>query len=280
MKKRIIILSYPERANAAKAVEHLRTYLEKEFDIVAEDLTGTEDLEKIEADMAVVVGGDGSILATVRRMKSRQIPILGVNLGKFGFLAEFRERNIENVIAHLQNEHVVCRQRMMLQCELLRKGKKIAESLAANDAAITRTQVRLIRTKVYIDGEYIATYMSDGLIVSTPSGSTAYSLSSGGPIVEPGVQAFVLTPICPHTLSNRPLVVSSEKVIEIELEKAPPEASLTIDGQLIFPLEQGDRVHLTKSRYYFQLIGIKNRSYFETLRKKLNWGGQPNYADD
>lgn len=278
MKKKIVILGYPEKPEVAAAAKRLRPHLAKEFDVVAEDLTNDLDLEKVRADLAVVVGGDGSILATVRRMGSRQMPILGLNLGKFGFLAEFHEGDIKEVVAHLRDGSTVCQQRMVLHCDLRRGDEVVEESLAANDAVVSRTQVRVIRTRLYIDDEYIATYVSDGLVVSTPTGSTAYSLSSGGPIVEPGIQAFVLTPVCAHTLSARPLVVSCEKVIEIELDQVSPSASLTIDGQLIYDLEEGDRVRLTKSPYYFQLIELKARSYFETLRKKLNWGGQINYA--
>ncbi|RKY28983.1 MAG: NAD(+) kinase [Planctomycetota bacterium] len=280
MKKKIVILGYPEKPEVAAVAKRLRPHLAKEFDIVAEDLANDLDLEKVQADLAVVIGGDGSILATVRRMGSRQIPILGLNLGKFGFLAEFHEEDIEDVIAHLRDGSTVCRQRTVLHCDLRRGGKVVEKSLAANDAVVSHTQVRVIRTRLYIDDEYIATYVSDGLVVSTPTGSTAYSLSSGGPIVEPGIQAFVLTPVCPHTLSARPLVVSCEKVIEIELDPASPDASLTIDGQLVYDLEKGDRVRITKSPYYFQLIELKTRSYFETLREKLNWGGQINNAGD
>lgn len=278
MRKKVAIVGYPEKPEVPAVAGRLRPYLEKEFDIVVEDLRAETDLEKIQADLAVVVGGDGSILATVRRMRSRQIPILGVNLGKFGFLAGFDKDDVDDVVIHLLSGCTIYRQRMLLYCELLRGGACIEELLAANDTVVARTQVRVIRTRLYIDGEYLARYVSDGLVVSTPTGSTAYSLSSGGPIVEPGIQAFVLTPVCPHTLSVRPLVVSCEKAIEIELEQDSPEASVTIDGQVVYMLERGDRVRLTKSPYYFQLIEPRSRSYFGTLRKKLNWGGQINYA--
>lgn len=278
MKKRIIIVGYPRKPEVAAAAQRLRPRLEKEFEIAAQDLSGKMDIEHVEADLAVVVGGDGSILATVRRMGARQLPILGVNLGKFGFLAEFDEGEIDELISHLRDSGMISRKRMLLCCELRRAGARVEKSLAANDAVIARTQVRVIRANLYIDQEYIATYVSDGLVVSTPTGSTAYSLSSGGPIVEPGIEAFVLTPICPHTLSARPLVVSSDKVIEIELAEGSPQGALTIDGQVVYDLENGDRVRLTRSPHHFQLIVPKNRSYFETLRSKLKWGGQVNYA--
>jgi NAD+ kinase len=273
MKKKLIILGYPDKSGLEDTAGRLRAVLSKDFEIVGEDLTRSVNLEKTEADLAVVIGGDGSILATARRMRSRQIPILGVNKGKFGFLAAFSEADMANIQEHLTNGNAVISERMMLRCELLRNGVCIQESLAPNDVVVGRTQARMIRIKLYIDGEYAATHFSDGLVVATPTGSTAYSLSAGGPIIEPGIRAFLLTPICPHTLTNRPLVVSSERTIEIEQTQATPPAAVTIDGQVRYPLELGDRVRVTRSPYFFKLIVVKGRSYIETLRQKFDWGG-------
>jgi NAD+ kinase len=274
MRKKLIIVGYPDKPGAPEVAGRLRSLLAKDFDIVCEDVTRCMDLEKVDADLAVVVGGDGSILATARRMRSRQIPILGVNKGKFGYLAAFHEDEMQNVRDHLLNGNAIASDRMMLKCELLRSGECVNESLAANDVVVARSQARMVRIRLLIDGEYVATHYSDGLIVSTPTGSTAYSLAAGGPILEPDLRALLLTPICPHTLTNRPLVVSSEKTVEIEQLPPSPPAAVTIDGQVRYPIEPGDRVRVTRSPYFFKLIEVKTRSYIETLRRKFNWGGQ------
>jgi NAD+ kinase len=257
-----------------EVARRLKSLLARDFDIIGEDLTLCTDLEKSGADLAVVIGGDGSILATARRMRSRQIPILGVNKGKFGYLAAFDEKEMENIHAHLLNGNAVASERMMLKCELVRDGEAVHETLAANDIVVARSQARMVRIRLYIDSEYVATHYSDGLIVSTPTGSTAYSLAAGGPILEPDIKAFLLTPICPHTLTNRPLVVSSDKTIEIEQAQVTAPAALTIDGQVRYPIESGDRVRVTQSPYFFKLIEVKTRTFLDTLRQKFNWGGQ------
>jgi len=280
MKKKLIIIGYPDKPGVPEVARRLRGLLAKDFDIIGEDLTRCMDLEKIDADLAVVIGGDGSILATARRMRSRQIPILGVNKGKFGYLAAFHEEEMENIHAHLLNGNAVASERMMLKCELVRNGSPVHETLAANDVVVARTQARMIRIRLYIDAEYVATHHSDGIIVSTPTGSTAYSLAAGGPILEPDIHAFLLTPICPHTLTNRPLVVSSDKTIEVEQIQATAPAAVTIDGQVRYPIEPGDRVRVTQSPYFFKLIEVKTRSFIDTLREKFNWGGQTHDATE
>jgi NAD+ kinase len=280
MKKKLIIVGYPDKPGVQEVALRLRGLLAKDFDIAGEDLGRCVDLEKTDADLAVVIGGDGSILATARRMRSRQIPILGVNKGKFGYLAAFHEDELENVLAHLSNGNIVARERMMLKCELVRDGECVHETIAANDVVVARTQARMVRLRLYIDSEYVVTQYSDGIIISTPTGSTAYSLAAGGPILEPGIRAFLLTPICPHTLTNRPLVVSSGKAIEIEQVQATAPAAVTIDGQERYPIEPGDRVRVTQSPYFFKLIEVKTRSYIETLRQKFNWGGQTHDATE
>jgi NAD+ kinase len=225
------------------------------------------------SDLVVVLGGDGTILSVARLIGSREVPILGVNLGGLGFLTEITlDELIPTLEAVLRNEFAVSR-RLALTARVLRGGAAIASFEALNDAVITKTALsRIVDLETYVNGEYVATFRADGLIVSTPTGSTAYCLAAGGPIIYPTLPAVVIIPICPHTLTNRPLVVPDSAVVEIIQGSAGEDVHLTVDGQVGVGLRCRDVVSLKRSDRTITLIKSPKLNYFQLLRTKLKWG--------
>ncbi|HVG39920.1 MAG TPA: NAD(+)/NADH kinase, partial [Pyrinomonadaceae bacterium] len=223
-------------------------------------------------DLLVVLGGDGTMIATARLLGERDTPVLGINYGHLGYLAEFHVGEMISALeAILQGEYEVER-RVMLDAKLTRGGDVISRGRVLNDVVISKSALaRIIEIEARFDGQFVNSFRADGLIISTPTGSTAYNLSAGGPIIYPSMNAVVITPICPHTLSNRPLVVPDDVEIEFVL-KTEEEVALTLDGQVGYPLKVGDRVGVSRSRSTFQLIQAANRNYFDVLRDKLRWG--------
>jgi NAD+ kinase len=226
-------------------------------------------------EMIIVLGGDGTLLSAARFVADAHadVPIFGVNLGSLGFMAElsFDELydNLEKAIAgRLETED-----RMMLAASVLREGRTIARYRVLNDVVINNGELaRMMELKVSVNDGHLTTLRADGLIVATPTGSTAYSLSAGGPIIHPTIHCFVITPICPHTLSNRPIALPDTVVVAVCLISQSEDVSLTLDGQIGFPLEWNDIVEIKKSRYRMKLIKHPTKSYYEILRTKLKWG--------
>lgn len=223
------------------------------------------------ADLLVVLGGDGTLLAMARALDARAVPILGINLGTLGFLAEVSVDEMESALARALAGELRLERRMRLSVEHRRGEAVLRDWLALNDAVVSSAVARLIEIDVRADGQLVTTYHADGLIVSTPTGSTAYSLSAGGPILMPSLGAFVLTPICPHTLTQRPLVVPDDAAFEIAARSGIP-ARLTVDGQEGAELAAGDRVCIRRSPHPVFLLVSPQRSRFEVLRAKLRWG--------
>jgi NAD+ kinase len=226
-----------------------------------------------ESDLLVVLGGDGTLLAAARLLGDRLIPILGVNLGSLGFLTSVTLDELYPLLeATLAGKHETS-ERMALQAQLIRGGTAAEGARALNDAVITQAALaRLMGFDVHVDGVHVARYRADGIVVATPTGSTAYSLAAGGPIVVPEVHAFVITPICPHMLTNRPLVIPDYSRIEIAPEQQGEPVSLTLDGQVGFQLLPGDRVGIQRAKSRVHLVRAAGRSYFDVLRNKLGWG--------
>ncbi|HEX4836637.1 MAG TPA: NAD(+)/NADH kinase [bacterium] len=224
----------------------------------------------------VVLGGDGTILRAARTTAPHKIPILGVNLGGFGFLAEVSAQNVGDALVRLLEGDYRLDERMMLRAQVLRNGHQAREFLALNDIVVTKSgYARLLRVHTDVNGEHLATHLADGLIVATPTGSTAYSLSAGGPIVHPDVDVIVLTPICAHTLNARAVVVSGADVIQLRVQPVgapPPPAVLTVDGQEGFPLEADDHVRVERSPHRVRLIRLGRGGFYSRLRAKLSWG--------
>jgi NAD+ kinase len=226
-------------------------------------------------EMIIVLGGDGTLLSAARLVADSHtdVPIFGVNLGSLGFMAEVSLNelygNLEKAIAG----KLVTEDRIMLTASVIRGGKRIAQYRVLNDAVINKGALaRMMELRVSVDDGHLTTLRADGLIVATPTGSTAYSLSAGGPIVHPTIHCFVLTPICPHTLSNRPIALPDTVVVTVRLTSPSEDVSLTLDGQIGFPLEPNDVVAIKKSRFRMKLIKHPTKSYYEILRTKLKWG--------
>ena len=225
------------------------------------------------ADLLVVLGGDGTLLSVARELGPRPVPILGVNLGRLGFLAEVAPEEQYEALEQVLAGEMKTVKRMRLDVRAEREGRELDRFLAINDAVIARSDPsRMIDLETLTDGVPVTTYHGDGLIVSTPTGSTAYSLSAGGPILLPGLEALVLTPICPHTLSQRPLVLPQSAAIEIHVFPREGDAQLTVDGQAGLVLQTGDRVLVSRSEHPVHFVVSPVRSRFDVLRTKLGWG--------
>ena len=226
-----------------------------------------------QAEMILVLGGDGTLLSVARLVGDHKVPILGVNLGGLGFLTEIALEELYRVLERVIQGDFTTDERVVLSASVIRKGKGVAEFPVLNDAVINKGALaRIIDMETTINGEYVTTFKSDGLIISTPTGSTAYNLSAGGPIVYPSLHCIILTPICPHTLTNRPIVVPDEVEIRATLKTRQQEVMLTLDGQQGFPLEVEDVVEVRKAAVGILLIKSPYRHYFEVLREKLRWG--------
>jgi NAD+ kinase len=226
-----------------------------------------------ESDLLVVLGGDGTLLAAARLLGDREIPILAVNLGSLGFLTSVTLDELYPLLeATLAGRHSIS-ERMVLQAQLMRGGALVEGARALNDAVVNQAALaRLMDFDMHVDGSHVGRYRADGIIVATPTGSTAYSLAAGGPIVFPDMQAFVITPICPHMLTNRPLVIPDASRIEIAPKQHGEPVHLTLDGQIGFQLQPGDRVVIERAKARVQLVRAAGKSYFEVLRSKLGWG--------
>lgn len=232
-----------------------------------------EDLVDKKPNFVVVLGGDGTLLSTARNVARAGIPILGVNLGSLGFLTEIRHDEITKALEAVDAGRCELSLRGMLHCQVRRSGKCIAEYEALNDVVMNQRAVaRITDFEVMVDGIFVSNYKADGLIISTPTGSTAYSLAAGGPILSPDVSGFVITPVASHALTNRPLVVRDTAIIQVKLIVTREQAYLTVDGQQGEPLEEGDIVECRKSEFKVKLFKFPERSFFHVLRTKLKWG--------
>jgi len=226
-----------------------------------------------EVDLVLVLGGDGTMIATARMIRDSDVPVLGVNFGGLGYLAEFRIEELHSALEAILAENYRLDKRVMLSVELLRGQESITKNRVLNDVVINKSALaRIIEIEAYFNQQFVNSFRADGLIVSTPTGSTAYNLSAGGPVIFPSMNAIVITPICPFTLSNRPIVVPDDADIELRLKTDKEDVALTLDGQVGFALQVEDRVMIKKSNTTFKLIQPANRNYFDVLRDKLRWG--------
>jgi NAD+ kinase len=232
-----------------------------------------EDLARVAPDYVIVLGGDGTLLSTARCVAQADIPILGVNLGSLGFLTEVKQEEIEQALTEVDAGRCEMSLRPMLRCQVVRQGKCVATHDALNEVVMNQSAVaRITDFEVRVNGHFVANYKADGLIISTPTGSTAYSLAAGGPILSPEVLGFVITPVASHALTNRPLVVKDTAIIEAKILVTREQAFLTVDGQVGTPLVDDDLVICKKSEYKVKLFKFAGRSFFDVLRTKLKWG--------
>ena len=223
-------------------------------------------------DLLIVLGGDGTLLAAARLLGEHTVPILPVNLGGLGFLTSVTLDELYPILQQvIEGKHRIS-ERVLLQAEVIRDGKVVAQQRALNDAVLNKGPLaRMVDLNLQIDGSYVCSYKADGLIISTPTGSTAYSMAAGGPIIYPTVEAFVITPICSHTLTNRPLVVPNTNRIELDFESREEAVFLTLDGQVGVDLKRGDLVVISKVPNKLRLVRPARKTYFEILRSKLKW---------
>src|SRR5437588_1580221 len=226
-----------------------------------------------QVDLMLVLGGDGTMIATARMIGDTEVPVIGVNYGGLGYLAEFRIEELFTALESILAGDYKLQKREMLAIELRRGDDLVTKNRVLNDVVMNKSALaRIIEIETYLNAQFVNSFRADGLIVSTPTGSTAYNLSAGGPIVFPSMNAIVITPICPFTLSNRPIVVPDDSIIEVRLMTEKEDVALTLDGQVGFPVQAGDRVVIRKSATSFSLVQPKNRNYFDLLRDKLRWG--------
>jgi len=279
--RRVLVIASTYKPSAQDVARAVVTWLERAGLEVLTDLDGQLDLSgKVDdADLAISVGGDGTILSTARRLGPKQIPVMGINLGKLGFLAEFNEVELREWIAGRRDLDLVIQPRMRLRCQVFHRGHDHVE-YALNDAVVQQgVLTRLITMSMDVDEEHATRYRADGLIVSTPVGSTAYSLSLGGPILSPGLKAFVVTPIAPHALTNRSIVVAGEHKLRFRLESPVEEAALVLDGHVKRTLEAGCEFEVRRAKKDLLLVTPAKRSYYYLLRSKLSWGESPKLRD-
>ena len=276
---RFIVLGNERKPQVVEAAARLRPLLEAHGQIVAFDLRNERDLSVVAADLAIILGGDGAILWGVRQLGYRQIPVLGVNLGKLGFLADLSPDELVARLPAIVAGNYRVASHLMFECSYPGPAGPVV-MLGMNEVVIHAPSVgHVTELELEIDGEPVTHFAGDGLIISTPVGSTAHSLSAGGPILSQELQAFAITPICPHTLTYRPLVDAATKQYTIRVRR-PEGAALTADGRSLASLADGDAVTVRRAPVSFQLVKVPGRTYYQTLRDKLRWGATPNYRTE
>jgi NAD+ kinase len=278
----IAIIYKRSRADARVLANELRTWFEKQdVEVFCEQNIDDSHVacgyQKIDipetAEVAVVLGGDGTFLSVARFLEDRSTPIIGVNLGGLGFLTEITKENCYHELQQILDGRFEIEERMRLQVSHQRDGREIFRQCVLNDAVINKGALaRIVDVKIRIDGRYLTQYRADGLIVATPTGSTAYNLSAGGPIVYPTSRSTILTPICPFTLTNRPIILPSEVVVEVELGERIKDVTLTCDGQVGCQMAPLDKIIISAAANPLRLIKTPAVDYFEILRTKLKWG--------
>jgi len=248
-----------------------RERIEHETGCVVETVKAEDLAEGV--DLMLVLGGDGTMIATARMLGDKEVPVIGVNYGGLGYLAEFPIKELFPALEAILNGHYQVEPRVMLAAELRRGEELVTKTRVLNDVVMNKSALaRIIEIEAYLNNQFVNSFRADGLIVSTPTGSTAYNLSAGGPVIYPSMNAIVITPICPFTLSNRPIVVPDNSFIEVRLKTRNEEVALTLDGQVGCPLQAGDRIIIRKSKTTFNLVQPANKNYFDVLRDKLRWG--------
>jgi NAD+ kinase len=287
--KRIGVVVKPHQPDALETLCRLTTWLnERGIKLVglpeieresiehqtgcAVEVVADADIGK-QVDLMLVLGGDGTMIATARMVSDTEVPVMGVNYGGLGYLAEFPLEDLFPALAGVLEGKYRIQHRLMLSVELWRGAELVTRNRVLNDVVVNKSALaRIIEIEAYLNQQFVNLFRADGLIVATPTGSTAYNLSAAGPIIYPSMNAIVITPICPFTLSNRPIVVPDDSVIEVRLVTEKEEVALTLDGQVGFELQAADRVVIRKSNTAFNLVQPLNRNYFDVLRNKLKWG--------
>ncbi|ADL13236.1 NAD(+)/NADH kinase [Acetohalobium arabaticum] len=281
--EKIGLIPNPTKEQAIETVKGIIDWLEKRgieylveeesAGLVGEQNKGSSYQEMaVEVDLVIVFGGDGTFLNTARHFAAVEMPILGVNLGGLGFLTDIELSKLGSALEDLIAGKFEIEERMMLEAKVIREGEKINQVVAVNDVVITKGSFsRIIELKTYIEGEYVTTYPADGLIVASPTGSTAYSLSAGGPIVNPKLKSLVVTPICPHTLSSRSIVTAGDEVVEVEVKADHEDIMLTVDGQTGLKLASGDKIKIKHSDLVTKLVKLEDYNFYKILKNRIQF---------
>lgn len=274
--KAILLGSGDRRPQIVPEVKRLRSQIAEVVEIVGEDFAYQEDLSHCEAELAIVFGGDGSILRAAKQMGEHQIPVLGVNLGKLGFLADIHPDELQNALQCIVDKKYQVVDHLMMRCQVFRGDEKVADEIGLNEVAILGgPPFDIQQIDLFVDQVHATSYMCDGLIISTPVGSTAHNLSAGGPILRKNLQAFVISPISPHTLTVRPVVDTADRIYEIVVGKPNDSTCVVLDGQvLLSQLSSVDRVRICRADAVFQMVQVAGNDYYSMLREKLGWNGQ------
>lgn len=281
--KTAAIISKPSKPELHQIVpEVLRWFDERGYQVSMDEVTAAygsnqrvisrDKIGAMHPDFVLVLGGDGTLLSAARAVAADGVPIVGVNLGSLGFLTEVPLSELYQTLEQIDARCCPVETRAMVECSLVRDGKCVETYFALNDVVLNRSAIsRLVGFDLFIDDNFVVEYKADGVIISTPTGSTAYSLAAGGPVLMPSVDAFVITPVCPHALTHRPLVVRDTADVRLVIKSEGEQAYLTIDGQVGLPLLSGDHVHFRKAKHSVSLFRMR-RTFFDVLRSKLKWG--------
>jgi NAD+ kinase len=261
------------------AIEHFLTFAKDKAEVLANCGLGACPPGVLsKADYAVVFGGDGTILTAASCLRGSNIPVIGVNVGKLGFLAEFSPKEVEDLFDRIVRGDIETERRMMLHCVVTHGGRQTFSAIAINDVVITAgPPFSMVELRITVSGQDLANCISDGVIISTPTGSTAYNLSAGGPILEANISAIVITPMCPHSLSFRPIVIGAECDVRVEAVRVNPGTTVMVDGRTHSRLEASDTVQITREGGAFLVVNNPVRTKWDTLAEKLGWGENPRY---
>ena len=281
---RLILLKRDSSERIDRVANELAGFLHAHPDIELLTVAVIEELDPEALDgseVAVVLGGDGAIIRACRQLGKRQVPIIGINLGRLGFLADLTPDQFRSRFEEIRTRNFDVVEHLMFQCTMTRPNGESDSWLGVNEVAVSaEATLQMVEVALSIDGAPVTTYSCDGLIIGTPVGSTAHSLSAGGPAIRQDLPVFVVTPICPHTLSNRAVVDDANRLYQLELPSARTEVVLVIDGQIRVPFRVGDHVDIRKADVTFKLVRMTGHNYFNVLEKKLGWSGQPRYSAD
>jgi NAD+ kinase len=273
---RVVVLAAPNRPRVEQELGGLLKTIEQHAEIVAVDKDFSYEFESCESDLVVVLGGDGSILQSARQMRHRQRPVLGVNLGKLGFLAAISPIRFVDIWPEVCCGKFTVTNHLMLQCQVFQQEEVLHSIIGLNEASVLGgPPYTMMYIDLYIDSVLATTYACDGLIISTPIGSTAHNLSAGGPILRRNLQAFVISPISPHTLTMRPVVDTADRIFDLKIRVDHPTASVVVDGRVVCHFGQELRVRISRAEDTFQLIGVPGHDDYQALREKLGWSGKP-----
>lgn len=282
-KPKLILFADPKRPNASKALENFLRFAKDRAEILANCLEGDCPIDTLrKADFAVVFGGDGTILGAARQLCETKVPVIGVNVGKLGFLAEFSLEELETLFERIViRGDAIIEQRMVLRCGVVAESKMVIDAKAVNDVVISAgSPFNMIELEIEVDGQFLAGCVGDGLIVSTPTGSTAYNLSAGGPILSADLSAIVLTPVCPHSLSFRPIVIDADSRVKIRALRVNVDTTVLLDGHLRQGVHAGDEIVVETHAGRFLVVHNPLRTQWDTLATKLKWAEKPRYGDE